>query len=788
MSEYQAGQVLTAAELNESFDEKVDSTDANITGGQIEGVDHIYVVGTTDSIGPGYGALTVAGGVGIAKKLQVGQSITAGGAITTTAATVSSSTTTGALVITGGAGIGGNINAGGSVAAAGGVSAAGQMAANAATASTSTTTGALVVVGGVGVGGAVNVGGNLTVGGATTQTGALNISSSTGSTSTSTGALTVGGGVGIAQNINIGGTANIAGVATVTSATASTNASTGALVVTGGVGIGGALNITGGVTGAGSVRWTNTTDATSTTTGAVAVSGGIGIAKNAYVGSALNVAGASTLQGATSVTNTTASTSTTTGALVVTGGVGIGGAVNVGGATTINGVAVVNNSTASTSPITGALTVAGGVGITGALWVSGLANISGTATFGGNTTLNSVTASTSKTTGALVVAGGVGIGGALNVGGNANVTGTLTVGSFAIPSLDNTPIGQTTPAAGSFTTVSATTSYTFPDGTKQYTAAPGKNRIINGSAIIVQTGPVTAASAAGVGSGGYGGPDMFSCTSYAGGSVTQSASTLVYGGVTLPCVKQTCNAVMTNNGGGYYWSGFRYMMEGFSVYDLAGQPITLSFIFSASLVGVYTVAIRDAAATYSYITTITVATANTPTRYVVTTPAIPAGASLGGATANTGMQIWIGALSAGTYLTSSTGWVNGNYITHNSASNWGLTAGATISLTRLQLEAGTVATAFEFRPLEQEYALCRRYLQVWTGAMYIVPANAGDTYRWGSMNYSVPMRVTPALSVSLQQFGANIFSNNQFGFQLNVSQGDTTTTNYITAFTADARL
>jgi hypothetical protein len=63
----------------------------------------------------------------------------------------------------------------------------------------------------------------------------------------------------------------------------------------------------------------------------------------------------------------------------------------------------------------------------------------------GTVSLTSSNASSSTSTGALVVTGGVGIGGALNVGG------ALSAGSSSFTSINNTPIGNSTPSTGVFT-------------------------------------------------------------------------------------------------------------------------------------------------------------------------------------------------------------------------------------------------------------------------------------------------------------------------------------------------
>lgn len=66
----------------------------------------------------------------------------------------------------------------------------------------------------------------------------------------------------------------------------------------------------------------------------------------------------------------------------------------------------------------------------------------------------STTAATGSNTGALQVAGGVSIEGALYL------NGTLAAGSSSFTSINNTPIGNTTPSTGAFTTLSANSTLT----------------------------------------------------------------------------------------------------------------------------------------------------------------------------------------------------------------------------------------------------------------------------------------------------------------------------------------
>ena len=73
--------------------------------------------------------------------------------------------------------------------------------------------------------------------------------------------------------------------------------------------------------------------------------------------------------------------------------------------------------------------------------------------------INSTTQSTATTNGALTVAGGVGIA------GNLNVAGLINADSATFSSINGTPIGDTTPSTGAFTTLSSSGEATLASAT-----------------------------------------------------------------------------------------------------------------------------------------------------------------------------------------------------------------------------------------------------------------------------------------------------------------------------------
>lgn len=157
-----------------------------------------------------------------------------------------------------------------------------------------------------------------------------------------------------------------------------------------------------------------------------------------------------TVPGDAQFTSLTPSTSKTTGAVVISGGLGVGGNINVGGAFYGN---LVGNILTPVQPLITTLGALGNLTVNNALTTSTLSATSISVT-------NFVNAST--LTGLLQTAAQTNITqlgtlGSLNVSGQTS-TGSLTTTNVVVTggSINNTVIGNVTPAAGTFTTISAT--------------------------------------------------------------------------------------------------------------------------------------------------------------------------------------------------------------------------------------------------------------------------------------------------------------------------------------------
>jgi len=161
-----------------------------------------------------------------------------------------------------------------------------------------------------------------------------------------------------------------------------------------------------------------------------------------------------------------------------------------------------------------------------------------------------------------------------------------------------------------------------------------------------------------------------------------------------------------------------HRIEGLNASDLnwgtsSGSSVTLSFWANPSLTGIYNVALRNTSLNRSYITETTL-TANTWQYVAITIPPETSGTWF--VTNAIGIFISI-ILGCGSSLQNTrNSWIVGTgplsigYIASSSSvTNFLATVNNTFKLTGVQLEKGSKATPFEFRPFAAELQLCQRY-------------------------------------------------------------------------------
>ncbi len=238
----------------------------------------------------------------------------------------------------------------------------------------------------------------------------------------------------------------------------------------------------------------------------------------------------------------------------------------------------------------------------------------------------------------------------------------------------------------------------------QYTGF--KNRIINGAMMIDQRN--------------------------AGASVTQSIANqwpvdrfIIYGSVTSKFTAQQNAGSVTPPVGFTNYLGItsssaysitstdlfliQHKVEGFNIADFGwgtanAQTVTLSFWVRSSLTGTFGGALGGG---QNYPFTYTINSANTWEYKTITI----AGSTSGtwNTSSSTGVDVRFSLGVGSTYSQTAGSWTASSTYSATGATSVVGTSGATFYITGVQLEKGSTATSFDYRPYGTELALCQRY-------------------------------------------------------------------------------
>jgi hypothetical protein len=291
-----------------------------------------------------------------------------------------------------------------------------------------------------------------------------------------------------------------------------------------------------------------------------------------------------------------------------------------------------------------------------------------------------------------------------------------------------------------------------------------KNRIINGAMVIDQRNAgaaVTTASAFPV--------DRFSVPFSTDGAFSaQQDSSAPAGFVnSLKFTTTTADASLS----AAQFAFIRHNIEGLNSSDLAwgtasAQAVTLSFWVRSSLTGTFGGALTNSAVNRSYIFNYAISAADTWEYKTVTIDGDTSGTWL--TTNGVGIRLEF-SMGAGSNFQGTAGsWTaTSNRTTAASVSVIG-TLNATWQITGVQLEKGSTATSFDYRPYGTELALCQRYYETkdWsinTFRVAVVYTNSQAAN--GYQEFAVTKRASPQITWSSNGSARYVYSGGAVGSQ-----------------------
>lgn len=172
-------------------------------------------------------------------------------------------------------------------------------------------------------------------------------------------------------------------------------------------------------------------------------------------------------------------------------------------------------------------------------------------------------------------------------------------------------------------------------------------------------------------------------------------------------------------------------IEGFNTADLAwgtsnAKTVTLSFWAYSSLTGTFGGSVKNSASNRSYPFSYTISAANTWEQKSITIAGDQSGTWIG-ATNGVGLRLYFSLGTGSTYSGAAGAWAGANYTSATGATSVVGTNGATFYITGVQLEKGSTATSFDYRPYGTELQLCQRYLPAFvsSGTMTQMIAQGG---------------------------------------------------------------
>jgi hypothetical protein len=229
-------------------------------------------------------------------------------------------------------------------------------------------------------------------------------------------------------------------------------------------------------------------------------------------------------------------------------------------------------------------------------------------------------------------------------------------------------------------------------------------------------------------------------------------------------IKVTVTTADTSIGASQFYL-LQHRIEGFNTADLgfgtaSAQTVALSFWVRSSLTGTFGGSLRNATVARSYPFSYTISVANT---WEYKTVIITGDTSGTWNTSNDiGINVTFSLGDGSSRLGTAGAWAASNFSGATGQTNLIGTNGATFYITGVQLEKGSTATSFDYRPYGTELALCQRYAfkRLADGSVdAYAPFGIGRYYSTTAVQLYVPFPVTMRTSPSSITVGGTIYVN-----------------------------
>ena len=260
--------------------------------------------------------------------------------------------------------------------------------------------------------------------------------------------------------------------------------------------------------------------------------------------------------------------------------------------------------------------------------------------------------------------------------------------------------------------LNGTSGIVFNDASTQNTSAftggfAFRNRIINGAMVISQRNGTAAVTPT---------ADATYTLDRWGTRLSQASKFSVQQTTTAPTnfynsLKATSTSAYTVGTSEFF--GVYQNIEGFNISDLNwgtanALTVTISFQVYSSLTGTFGGSIFNASGSQSYPFSYSIPVANTWTTITLTIAGATSG-SWNAGTNSTGISVFFSLGAGATVSGAANAWSGTLYRSATGATSVVGTNGATFYITGVQLEKGSTATSFDYRPYGTELALCQRY-------------------------------------------------------------------------------